>query len=214
MKKKFDFTGVETFQRAPEGVHTAKITKIEETTFQGGNSGFKVTFEITAGVGKGCRVIENYPLVDTAMWKLKAFFEACGLKANGRIQVDMDKLIGKTVEITVNHEEYNGSLRARIQEVNKYNVKAKAKNEDIDDDDEDDEEDNEPADDADDEDDEDEEEEEKPAKKSKGKKAEKKSKKSEEKPAKKSSKKAAKKEEPEDEDDDDDDWDDDDWDEE
>lgn len=119
MKKIFDFIGVETFQRAPEGVHPAKVTKIDEVTFQGGNVGFKITFEITAGAGKGARVIESYPFVDAAMWKLKAFFEACGIRAHGRIAIDTNKLIGKTVEITVKHEEYNGQLRARIQEVNR-----------------------------------------------------------------------------------------------
>lgn len=119
MKKIFDFTGVETFQRAPEGVHTAKVAKIDEVTFQGGNVGFKITFEVISGVGKGTRVIESYPFVDAAMWKLKAFFEACGIRAHGRIAIDTNKLIGKTVEITVKHEEYNGQLRARIQEVNR-----------------------------------------------------------------------------------------------
>ena len=119
MKKIFDFTGVETFQRAPEGVHTAKVAKIDEVTFQGGNVGFKITFEVISGIGKGTRVIESYPFVDAAMWKLKAFFEACGIRAHGRIAIDTNKLIGKTVEITVKHEEYNGQLRARIQEVNR-----------------------------------------------------------------------------------------------
>lgn len=201
MKKKFDFTGVETFQRAPEGVHAAKVTKIDEVTFQGGNVGFKITFEVTAGAGKGARVIENYPFVDTAMWKLKAFFEACGIKADGRISVDTDKLIGKAVEITVNHEEYNGQLRARIQEVNKLTAKAAAEDEDEEDDE-----------DLEDEieDEEDEEEEEKPKKTAKKaeKKPEKKATEKETKSAKKSAKKAEEPEEDEDEDWDDDDWDD------
>ena len=197
MKKTFDFTGVETFQRAPEGVHSAKVTKIDEVTFQGGNVGFKITFEITAGAGKGARVIENYPFVDAAMWKLKAFFEACGIRANGRISVDIDKLIGKAVEITVNHEEYNGQLRARIQEVNKLTPKAAAEDADDEDDEDLDEE----------IEDEEIEEEEKPKKtpKKAEKKSEKKSAEKETKSTKKSAKKAEELEE------DEDDWDEDDW---
>lgn len=204
MKKTFDFTGVETFQRAPEGVHPAKVTKIDEVTFQGGNVGFKITFEITAGAGKGARVIENYPFVDTAMWKLKAFFEACGIRANGRISVDIDKLIGKAVEITVNHEDYNGQLRARIQEVNKLIPKAIAEEADDEDDEDFDEEI------EDEENEEEEEEEEKPKKtpKKAEKKPEKKSAEKETKSTKKSAKKAEELEEDEDEDWDDDDWDD------
>lgn len=200
MKKTFDFTGVETFQRAPEGVHSAKVTKIDEVTFQGGNVGFKITFEITAGAGKGARVIENYPFVDAAMRKLKAFFEACGIRANGRISVDIDKLIGKAVEITVNHEEYNGQLRARIQEVNKLTPKAAAEDADDEDDEDLDEE----------IEDEEIEEEEKPKKtpKKAEKKSEKKSAEKETKSTKKSAKKAEELEE------DEDDWDEDDWDDE
>lgn len=202
MKKIFDFTGVETFQRAPEGVHPAKVTKIDEVTFQGGNVGFKITFEITAGAGKGARVIENYPFVDTAMWKLKAFFEACGIRANGRISVDIDKLIGKAVEITVNHEEYNGQLRARIQEVNKLTPKAATEEADDDEDLEEEEDFDEEIEDEENE----EEEEEKPKKTPK--KSEKKSAEKETKSAKKPAKKAEEPEEDEDEDWDDDDWDD------
>lgn len=202
MKKTFDFTGVETFQRAPEGVHSAKVTKIDEVTFQGGNVGFKITFEITAGAGKGARVIENYPFVDTAMWKLKAFFEACGIRANGRISVDIDKLIGKAVEITVNHEEYNGQLRARIQEVNKLTPKAATEEADDDEDLEEEEDFDEEIEDEENE----EEEEEKPKKTPK--KSEKKSAEKETKSTKKSAKKAEELEE------DEDDWDEDDWDDE
>lgn len=207
MKKIFDFTGVETFQRAPEGVHPAKVTKIDEVTFQGGNVGFKITFEITAGAGKGARVIENYPFVDAAMWKLKAFFEACGIRANGRISVDIDKLIGKAVEITVNHEEYNGQLRARIQEVNKLTPKAATEEAD---DDEDLEEEDEDFDEEIEDEENEEEEEEKPKKtpKKAEKKPEKKSAEKETKSAKKPAKKAEEPEEDEDEDWDDDDWDD------
>ena len=206
MKKIFDFTGVETFQRTPESVHPAKVTKIDEVTFQGGNVGFKITFEITAGAGKGARVIENYPFVDAAMWKLKAFFEACGIRANGRISVDIDKLIGKAVEITVNHEEYNGQLRARIQEVNKLTPKAATEEADDDEDLEEEEDFDEEIEDEENE----EEEEEKPKKtpKKAEKKSEKKSAEKETKSAKKPAKKAEEPEEDEDEDWDDDDWDD------
>lgn len=218
MKKKFDFTGVETYSRAPEGTYPAKVAKIEEVTFQGGNEGFKISFEGTTGLAKGARVIENFPLVQTAMWKLKMFLEACGLKADGRISVDMDKLIGKTVEVTVIHEEYEGSTRARLQSVNKLVAKAEPEDDDEDEDDDIDEE-SEDEDDIEDEDDEEEddedEEDEEPVKKP-AKTSKKSSKAKEKKAADKSSSKKKKsaskaKSEPED---DDDDWDDDDWDDE
>lgn len=203
-KHKVDFTGVEAFNKPAEGKHKAKISKVEETTSQGGNDMFKVTFEVVAGPSKGCRVIENYPLIDTALWKLKSLLQAIGMKADGRVQIDLDKMEGKVLEINVYYEDYNGQERAKVSDTNKFI--AEAEDDDDEDDDEDDveEEAEEPEDE---EEEEEEEEEEKPKKKS--------SKGSTKKPAKssdkKSGKKAKKEPEPEPEDDnwdDDDDWDD------
>ena len=118
-KKKIDFSGVETFARAPEGVHVAKIVTVEETVFQSGNEGFKVAFEILKGAGKGARVYENFPLADNSLWKLKTLLEAVKIKCDGRIILDTDKLVGKTLEIEVYHEEYDGKMRAKLGEMRK-----------------------------------------------------------------------------------------------
>lgn len=211
-KMKLDFTGVETFNMPAEGVHKVKIEKIEETVSQGGNDMFKVTFVVVAGASKGCKVIENYPLIDTALWKLKGLLEAIGMKADGRVQIDLDKMEGKTLELTVKYEEYEGKDRARVAETRKVGAAITGDDEDDIDEDDDDEldEDDEDGDELDEEeDDEEDEEEEEPPKKSK---KSTKSKKSGSKPqkAKKSKKKAEP--EPEEDEDDDDDWDD--WDEE
>ena len=198
-KMKLDFTGVETFNMPAEGVHKVKIEKIEETVSQGGNDMFKVTFVVVAGASKGCKVIENYPLIDTALWKLKGLLEAIGMKADGRVQIDLDKMEGKTLELTVKYEEYEGKDRARVAETRKVGAAITGDEDDIDEDDDDE------LDEDDDDEDDDEEEEEPPKKSEKSTK----SKKSE--PKSKKSTKSKKKAEPEPEDeDDDDDWDD--WD--
>ena len=119
-KHKIDFTGVESFNKPAEGKHKAKIKKVEETTSAGGNDMFKVTFEVVSGESKGCRVIDNYPLVDTALWKLKSLLQAIGMKADGRVQVDLDKMENKVLEIKVFYEDYNGQERAKIGETNKF----------------------------------------------------------------------------------------------
>lgn len=193
-KKRLDFTGVETFNKPAEGAHKCKITKVEETASQGGNDMFKVIFEVVSGPSKGCRVIENYPLIDTALWKLKSLLQAIGMKADGRVQVDLDKMEGKILEIEVYYEEYNGQDRAKISETRKY-IDSSDDTEDDEDDIEEDE-------------DEDAEEEEETPKKTR---------KTTTKTRKTASKKTTKKKEPEPEEDgdEDDDWDeddDDDWD--
>lgn len=181
-KVKMDFTGVESYSKASEGRHTVKVADIEQKTSSGGDDMLQFAFEVIKGADKGSRVFDNFVLTDKALWKFKACLQALGMKADGKIVIDLDKILGKICDIEVFHEEYNGQLRAKISDY--YKVAAAAD----DDDDEDD-----------DDDFEDEEEEEvKPAKKSKPTKA----------PAKAAPKKRKPEPEPEDDDEDVDDEDD------
>lgn len=204
---KLDMTGVESYSRCPEGEWLARLSSIEEGTVQGsGDDCLKAKFEVIQGAAKGSNVFETFSLAEKALWKLKGFLDAIGMKANGKISLDLDKLEGKVCIIDVVHDEYNGTKRAKITSY--------MKPEDTTDDDE--------------EDDEDEEEEEMPPRKSTKKSASKPAKKvvedddddedeeDEEPKNKKSSKKAPAKKAPaktkkkvEEEDDDDDDWEDD-----
>lgn len=230
-KKKLDFTNVESFAKAAEGRHRVKIVEINEQTSQGGDDMLVFVFEVIKGDSKGARVYENCVLTDKALWKLQQILQAIGIKCDGKVALDLDKLIGKVCEIDVFHEEYEGRTRARIGEFFKATSAKSSDDEDVDDED--------------DIDDEDDEEEEPAPKKSKKQPAKGKSKKKPEpdpeededdddedfdddddeeeeevKPAKKSSKKSTKKSEPKktakkkqpepEDDDDDDDWDDDD----
>lgn len=207
-KLKVDMTGVESFTRCPEGEWLARLKKIEMTTTQGGDDALKAQFEVIKGAAKGSSVFETFSLVEKALWKLKSCLEAMGVKADGKINLDLDKLEGKICVIDVMHDEFNGKMRAKI---NDY---LKPEDDDDDDDDDDWEEDVKPSkskasskpskkstkksaepDEEDEEEDEEDEEEEKPVKKPST------TKKKSSAPAKKSQKVA----EPED-DDDDDDW--------
>lgn len=225
-KLKVDMTGVESYTRCSEGEHLAKVKKVEMGTVQGsGDDCIKAVFEVLKGADKGCQVFETFSLSEKALWKLKSFLQAIGIKADGKLTLDLDKLEGKICVIDVIHEEYNGKKRAKISSY----LKESAEDEDEDEDDEEEEDDE----------DEDEEEEAPKPKKSSGKKSApaKNGKKQpepedddeddedeeEEEPPKKSAKKSSKKEAPaksgkksnkpepeEDEDDEDDDWDEDD----
>jgi ribosomal protein L12E/L44/L45/RPP1/RPP2 len=224
-KLKVDMTGVESYTRCSEGEHVAKVKKVEMGTVQGsGDDCIKAVFEVLKGADKGCQVFETFSLSEKALWKLKSFLQAIGIKADGKLTLDLDKLEGKICVIDVIHEEYNGQKRAKISSYLKES--AEDEDEDEDDEEEDDEDEDEeeeapkpkkssgkksapakkgkkqPEPEDDDEDDEDEEEEEPPKKSAK-----KSSKKAA--PA-KSGKKSKKPEPEEDEDDEDDDWDEDD----
>lgn len=220
-KLKLNMDGVESYTRCPEGEWLAKLTKIEMGEVQGsGDDCLKARFEVIKGSAKGNTVFETFALSEKALWKLKSFLEAIGVKSTGKFTLDLDKLEGKICIIDVIHDEYNGTKRAKISAY----IKPGDDSDDDDDEDEVDDEDDdddeeeppkkspkkpapakkskkqpEPEEDDDEDEDEDDEEEEKPAPKSK---------KSAKKAPAKSSKKtpAKKKPEPEDDDDDDDDW--------
>lgn len=196
-KKKLDFTNVESFAKAAEGRHRVKIVEINEQTSQGGDDMLVFVFEVIKGDSKGARVYENCVLTDKALWKLQQILQAIGIKCDGKVALDLDKLIGKVCEIDVFHEEYEGRTRARIGEFFKATSAKSSDDEDVDDED-----------DIDDEDEEEEEPAPQKSKKSKKQPAKGKSKKKPEPASKKTAKK--KQPEPEDDDDDDDDWDDDD----
>ena len=216
---KVDMTGVESYSRCPEGEWLARLKKIEEVEIQGsGDDGLKAQFEVIKGDAKGCSVFETFSLTEKALWKLKSFLDAAGLKSSGRLSLDLDKLEGKTCIIDVIHDEYNGQKRAKISAY----IKPGNDSEDDDEEEDEDEEDEEPKktakkapakktskkrpepedDDEDEEEDDEEDEEEEPVKKSK---------KPATKPAKNTKKAAPQKSKTakskdEDEDDDEDDW--------
>lgn len=219
-RMKVDMTGVESYSRCPEGQFPAKLVKLEECTIQGsGDDGLKAKFEVTGGSGKGSNVFETFSLGEKALWKLKMMLEAMGLKASGKMTLDLDKLEGKSVGIEVVHDEYNGRKQAKIAQYLKLSELEDTEADEDDEDDDDEDEDEEPVkkstkkapakkskkqpepedddEDEDEDDDDEDEEEEKPAPKKSSKKA----------PA-KASKKSAKKSK-KDEDDDEDDWEDD-----
>ena len=221
-KLKVDMTGVESYTRCSEGEHLAKVKKVEMGTVQGsGDDCIKAVFEVLKGTDKGCQVFETFSLGEKALWKLKQFLTAIGVKADGKLSLDLDKLEGKLCIIDVIHEEYNGQKRAKISNYSKPSDDSDEDDEDEDeeyDDDEDEEEDvkppkksakltpakkgkKQPEDDDDEDEDDEEDEEPEPKSKKSSKKAA---------PA-KATKKSKKNPEPEeDEDDEDDDWDEDD----
>lgn len=219
-----DMTGVETFSKVSEGIHTAKVKEINTTTTQAGDDALQVIFEVIKGEDKGGRVFETFTLIDKALWKFKAFLKAIGVKHEGKIKIDLDKLIGKTCDIEVFWNEYNGQTYTKISDYFPIGKTAYDEEEDEEDEEEEQEEvkpakrgrpaknkkpikkeepeEDEEDDDFDDDEEDEEEEEVKPAKRSKAAKEKKVAK----------SKKAVKEPEPEDEDDDFDDDDDDEWD--
>lgn len=132
-KMKLDFSNVEAYVKCAEGQHVVKLTEIEETESQAGNDMLSATFQVVKGQSTGAKIYDNFVLTEKALWKLQSFLNAIGMKADGKVVLDLDKLVGKTCIVEVEHEEYDGKTRARIQEF----IKLAAKKDEPDDDDED-----------------------------------------------------------------------------
>lgn len=133
-KVNLDFTGVESYKLCEEGIHTVKLIKIDEGTTQAGDDMLKATFEVTKGESAGARVFENFTLTSKALWKLKLFLAAIGMKTDGKVAIDLDKLINKVCDIEVAHEEYGGQIRPRILNYSKASTATSVTDEDEDED--------------------------------------------------------------------------------
>lgn len=132
-KRKLDMSNVETYTKMSEGIHRVKIVACEDKTTQAGDDMIMMTFEAVNGADKGCRVFDNFVLTDKALWKLKQLLQALGVKCDGKIVLDTDKLIGKQCDAEVFHEEYNGQTRAKVNEYTKISAATADDNEDDDD---------------------------------------------------------------------------------
>ena len=135
--RKINMTGVDTFTRCEEGIHTAKIVEIQEGTTQAGDDMLTGVFEVINGTSKGCKVYDNFVLTDKALWKLKQLLQSVHVKCDGKIALDLDKLIGKVCDIAGYHDEYKGKIKARIDE---YTPTASDSSDDEDEDDDEEEE--------------------------------------------------------------------------
>ena len=121
-----DFTDIESFIQCAEGEHIAILKEVEEKVSSTGNDMLSVKFEVTKGSSTGATVYDNFVLTEKALWKLKGYLEVVGMKATGKIQIDLDKLIGKACIIQVKYEEYDGKNRARIDGYKKFSAGVEA----------------------------------------------------------------------------------------
>ena len=140
-KLRVDFTGVESFIKCAEGDHIAVLKEIEEkVAVSSGADMLAVVFEVSKGTSTGARLYDNLVLSEKALWKLKGFLEVLGMKPDGKMNIDLSKLVGRACIVTVVYEEYNGSMKARIEGYRKLDVVASEDNDEDDDDDDEEEE--------------------------------------------------------------------------
>jgi Protein of unknown function (DUF669) len=99
-----------------EGDYLVKIKKAEY-----GKSGQKQTKQIvvqhifTDGKYKGKPIYDRHNLLPQSLWTLRNLLEAVEMKIpKGRFNLDLKKLVGRELAITVSDDEYEGKVSSRV----------------------------------------------------------------------------------------------------
>lgn len=120
-KRALDFTNVKEGGEfnpvhVTEGEYLMKITDVKDDTSKNGNDLWVFT----------CQMVERrnatYPYRCTlnveALWKVRNLFTACGIQVpKKKLNVDPNKLIGKTFGAIMEDDEYEGKMKSVIQGV-------------------------------------------------------------------------------------------------
>lgn len=112
-----DFTNVKegggnfNKKRQPEGDYRAKITKVVDAPSKKDNT---PQWLFTIEVGSG-----TYPYYcihqENQFWKIRNLLVACGMTVpKKKVQVDPNKLVGRTIAVTLEDAEYDGKAQSSI----------------------------------------------------------------------------------------------------
>lgn len=98
------------------GDYAAVISKVEETESKAGDEMW--VFTITLDDVPRATYPHYCVLSDTQYWKIKALFEAAGVNVGKRkVKVDPNRLIGKSIGVGIEDDEYEGRLKSVIVDV-------------------------------------------------------------------------------------------------
>lgn len=112
----FDFTNVKdggSFNKKHQapGDYAAKITKVQDAKAKSDGVSMWL-FTIQAGTG-------TYPFYckhdANQLWKIRNLFVAAGINIpKKRVKIDPNKVIGKSIGITLEDEEYDGKMQSNV----------------------------------------------------------------------------------------------------
>jgi len=167
-KQTVDFTNVKdgggqfNKLRLREGDYLARIKDVQDVVAKDKTPMYLYTIEVKVTT-KGVSQVGTYPvyckLEENSLWKLRQLFAAAGtVIPKKRVALDPNKIVGRTIGVTLQDTEYNGRLQSEVQ----YTIPASevTSGQEVDDDEDEDEE--EPEDETTEDDDEEEEEDEEP----------------------------------------------------
>jgi hypothetical protein len=120
--KNIDFSGVKDRgafnpKRVEEGDYAAKIVKVEDTPVKESGD-FMYTFTIKLVKFSQFSYPYRCKLAENQLWKLRNIAVAGGLNVpKKRMKFDPNKLVGRTIGVTMEDDEYEGKPKSEISAV-------------------------------------------------------------------------------------------------
>lgn len=109
-----------TFTIIEPGRYPARVVDIEEKESSTGNPMLAWSWELEGGDYSGREIMSFTSLQDHALFGLKEHLEAFGI--SGEVDIDTDKLIGKTAMLTVVKAKTRSKNTGEEIEVNRVNL--------------------------------------------------------------------------------------------
>lgn len=108
---KYDLEDVESGggEQAQPGVYGVKIAEVTDRRPEHNDLEVVVDFYQNEGIARSWSYL-NFG--DSSRWKFREFTDALGLKPKG--QLNLDKLVGKKVNVKISADQYQGEYRGRV----------------------------------------------------------------------------------------------------
>ncbi len=119
-KVSIDFTGVESGggRKVPDGEYLLKVVEVEVKDAQSGGQYLAFKYKVANGPFAGSTVWDNASLKPQALWRLRTLLEAFGTNpSDGKMDLDIAKLVGRTVFVEIVNESYQGKDKPRIANI-------------------------------------------------------------------------------------------------
>lgn len=103
--------------RVPEGRYTVVVEDTELAKTKNNDDMINVWYRIVGGDEDGQTIIDRLTLTEKAMFRVVGFMKAIGLQTpNKRLQINVDKFIGKRLQIDVEDgEPYKGRVSSEVR---------------------------------------------------------------------------------------------------
>lgn len=118
MSIKVNLNGVDAWEGGvilPPGKYVARVTDAEEGQSSGGDPQIQLQLRAVGGEHDGGEIRDWIVVNAKTLGKVKQVLSALGLPSDGELDLDAASFVGKSCEIVVRNEPYDGKDRSRVK---------------------------------------------------------------------------------------------------